>query len=180
MPQMSLQCDRPQAAKSRTGNDAFGDSLEAARSFVERRRRHGTGIKCPCCGLLNKVYSRKLNSGMARFLIRLYHAGYGHPGRPWHKFVWSQTANGDYSKLRYWNLIEKKPDCEGYWRITGRGVQFVLGRIAVAKYCHVFNARAMGFSVESTTIKQALGDKFNYHDLLEGVSIKDDLDIHHT
>ncbi len=105
-------------------------------------------------------------------LIELYKMPYG-----WHhvneiskrKYV----GGGEFAKLSYWGFIEKKANTDrkkahsGVWRITERGQKFITGELAnVAKYCHTYNAQVMGYSEERTTITQALGNGFDFDELM--------------
>jgi hypothetical protein len=93
--------------------------------------------RCPHCGQLMAVYRRNIRANMVHCL-RLLH--FQHKGA----YV---KANGitpvtrvisDFPKLRFWGLIERHPDLE-LWRITGLGVDFILGRIRVKKYIWVYD-----------------------------------------
>jgi hypothetical protein len=140
------------------------------------------GTNCPCCGQSVKLYKRKLNSGMAYALIQIYKfdktitEGY-------HFFeVGKELAKTgkvaialEYNKLAYWGLIETtindNPDensRSGFWRITDKGKLFVEGKITVPKQVYVYDAKARMVSKEQTAIHQALGDKFDYTELMNG------------
>ena len=38
----------------------------------------------------------------------------------------------------------------------------------IAKHVYIYNNTCQGFSIDFTSIRQALGDKFNYSELMEG------------
>jgi len=79
---------------------------------------------------------------------------------------------GDFTKLRYWDLIEtrandnSKTKDSGFWRITEKGRDYVEDRIQVPKICMVFNRRARGFSTDLVGIRDALGKDFDYPELM--------------
>lgn len=127
------------------------------------------GAACPLCQQHVKIYKRKLNSGMARSLIMMYRAG----GLD---YVHLPTTIGSRSreegKLRYWGLVEeeiaRRPDGgrAGYWRVTRVGELFVKGETTVYSHARVYNGRCMGLFGEQVSIKDALGAKFSYDELM--------------
>lgn len=156
----------------------MSDTLEEARKMIAAQRTQPGGVDCPCCGQLVKIYKRKLNSTMARALVLIYQYFEIPPSYreewfhgPSHS-VWS-TSGGDAAKLRHWGLIEgrpgERPDGSthtGFFRITDKGRDFVLGMVRVPQHVLLFNQNRFGFSFETTNIYEALGDKFNYNELM--------------
>jgi hypothetical protein len=145
------------------------------------------GAKCPCCTQLAKIYRRKLNSSMAYILLiivreyRLNGGAFIHVpsmiNRKGMEPAVAAAVRGDWAKLAFWGLIEekKKDDDDtqkrtsGKWRPTGLGIAFVNDKATVPRYCNFYDGRALSFSDdEKTTIKDALGDKFDYVDLMRG------------
>lgn len=142
--------------------------IKAMRTSVQTQV--DDGVHCPTCGQFAKVYKRNINSGMAQSLITMYHAGAEHD------FIYIPDAVGARSreegKLRYWGLVEEattpRPDGgrAGWWKLTERGVLFVRGERTVMKYAHVFNNEVVGYSGDQVGIRDALGKKFNYQELM--------------
>ncbi len=134
------------------------------------------GVKCETCGQLVKLYPRALHHDMAQVLIAIYrkrddatrlhdwvHVGKDVPG----------LKNGDYGKLRHWELIESRGDAgddtksSGFWRIAKLGIAFVERRATVWRRAYVFNNRFYGFETKTrVTIDDALGTKFSYSELM--------------
>ena len=83
-------------------------TLEEAKQYL--RDNYEKGTNCLCCGQRVQRYKRKLNSSMARMLIRLNilsrNAEWVHL-RDIIKGI-SDTGGGDFSKLSYWGLIQEK------------------------------------------------------------------------
>lgn len=158
-----------------------GTDLDGAKAFVQTNLRDG--VTCPCCGQLCKVYKRKLNSTMALALVLIYQYFKTHKHADWlHVAAFlvkvkrdSSIAGGDVVKLRYWGLLERaageRPDGSdriGRYKITDLGKQFVEGRVAVPQYVYLYNQLLLRLSEEMTTIKDALGQRFNYDELMKG------------
>jgi len=176
------------------------ETIKEAKAFL--RENFEKGCKCPCCDSSVRLYKRKLNSGMALFLIGLYklymnNRGYepvgvsslsikrGEPIFPPEKFYQNKevfeimnikVTSLDYSVLKHFGLIESrvaengKKD-SGYWKLTGAGKDFIyyVGTPpTVPKHVFLYNNKRQGFSDETTTIKEALGDKFDYSELMKG------------
>lgn len=158
------------------------DDSETAKKMQDTFRRElRAGTNCPCCGQFAKIYKRKFNSGMARSIISFYKKslwkqGWIHVlkemdfGKRKGKFY----VNGDYGNLTAWELIEAKKEVaedgnpsSGYYRITDVGKQFACGQIQIPKYTYHYNGEVLDRgSEEVVTIYQALGDKFNYQELM--------------
>lgn len=158
----------------------FGDLLSRAVAWVKANL--GDGPKCPCCGQDCKLYERKLNSGMARALISLYHACARGDVGAFHHFYEVKNRAGvkgnDYGFLKWWKLVEKAPrDPEdtkrrtnGLWRITELGRDFVEGRKSMPRHALCFDDTFYGFTQEVTDIGTALGDDFDYQELMAAPS----------
>lgn len=148
-------------------------TLAEAQAWL--RARIDDGERCPCCTQRAQVYRRKINSGMARAFIQFYRAY----GTDWgHKPTALKglgAAARDESLLRYWDLwVEADEPREdggraGWWQVTERGEQFVLGYTRVPKYARIYDSRLLRFDTEEfVTIKDALGDRFDYDELMRG------------
>lgn len=145
------------------------ETIKEGKSYL--RQNFKNGISCPCCGQFVKQYKRKLNSVMARGLIKLVNLerGFHHVG----KILINTTGSGDFSKLKYWGLIEEKENFDktkkasGFWKITEKGVRFAKGEIYLPKYVNIYNTNFLGFSKDKTDIVESLGNKFNYNELIK-------------
>jgi hypothetical protein len=145
------------------------------------------GVQCPHCGQLIKIYKRRLNAALAHALLLISQRLPQREDEVWFHvptFLASQTSSatirgGDWAKLVYWELIEPMPAVRtdgskrsGYYRITTKGIQFAADKITLPKYAYVYNQTLYGLSdgikypKETTTIKEALGTKFNYGELM--------------
>jgi hypothetical protein len=137
------------------------------------RAKADEGTTCPLCEQTVKVYRRKITSTMARSLIEMYRAA----GKDWaHLPTVISSQRADEGKLAYWGLLEeekvRRPDGgrAGYWRVTDLGELFIQGNLAVPKYARVYNGRCLSLvTTEKVTIKDALGTKFDYAELMAGV-----------
>ena len=150
----------------------MSDDMTIAQAKQVLRDNFIKGIECPCCGQFVKKYPRKLNAQMARGLISLYHLS-KNKTYPIHIHqIFNNRHPADFAKLKYWKLIKegKNEDSDkrtsGKWFITYKGIQFIKGEIQIPKYVDLYNDKALGFSTEMTTIKDALGNKFDYAELM--------------
>lgn len=141
------------------------------------------GVECPCCTQFVKQYHRKITSSMAYGLVLIYRYFETHPEEQYVHI--SDYLNGldlpgairntgDITKLKYWGLIEEKPEMRddgskhaGYWSITELGRQFAKGETTVQSHAKIFNSKSYGLVGEPTTIQEALGEKFNYTELMK-------------
>ena len=80
-------------------------------------------------------------------------------------------------KLYHWGLIEemaKDPGdttrrTSGLWRPTEKGVQFVQCLLQVPKRVYLYNNEILGWDDQTVTIRDALGTKFDYAELMGAV-----------
>lgn len=158
-------------------------SLHEAKEWL--RERVGKGAHCPCCTQYTRVYKRTITGNMAASLIALYREHlqrgdftcYIHfesqiKGQPRYRHL----RGGDYAKLRYWGLIEPGPSNDmaalpetksaGLWRITDNGAWFVRGITTAPKYAHEFDARCLKLSGPERGVRECLGVRFNYSELM--------------
>ncbi len=148
--------------------DASADATRHVREYVSKHS--DKGVVCPACGQFAKVYKRKINSGMARSLIAMYRAG----GTTWVDVTEvTDRRSREEGKLAYWGLVEEFPDGRddggrpGMWRVTNLGQSFVLGHCTVPQTAEVYNGRCLRTYGPDTSIVTALGDKFDYRELME-------------
>lgn len=148
------------------------DLLGDARSWL--RTRLDKGDRCPLCNQHAQTYKRKINSGAARGLIMMWHVY----GLDWGHLPSTATLSrlgGEFARLRYWGLVEEattpRPDGgrAGYWRITDRGRLFVTRQLKVPMYAKIYDGKVQGFEGTQVDIKDALGTKFSYVDLMAGL-----------
>ena len=135
------------------------------------------GSRCPCCDQFAKIYKRKLPRATVLVMIRLWRRNEGR----WYVFVpkmldtMTGTAahGGDGTKGQLWGLMEQRVGVRddsstrvGWWRLTDLGREFVQGNVKVPKYAHVYNGYCLKTSGPDWSIRQALGTKFNYDELM--------------
>ena len=172
-----------------TPETVFLDDRTVAEAKAElfAELRNGKAAECPCCRQLCKRYRRTISSSMALALVHCYRkAG---AGRWFHStdLLTSSSAarlvdgrvqllTCDWAKLRFWGLIEARPDQvredgskrAGEWRITELGERFARGQVSLVSHLYVYNNRALGPADDARqiTIADALGAGFDYRDLL--------------
>lgn len=143
-------------------------TLGEARQWL--RDRSNEGARCPCCTQFAKVYRRKINSGMARSLIEMYRIA----GTGWvHVPTQIGARSREEGKLAYWSLVMESAEPRddggraGWWSVTPLGREFVLGQRRQPKYALVFDGRCLTHDwSETVSIHDALGDKFDYDELM--------------
>lgn len=127
-----------------------------------------SGAECPCCTQFAKVYKRKIHRAMARDLILMWR----YAGRNWFRLP-DVAPNGDNAKFQHWGLIEPGSgvredgsDRTGWWRFTDAGEYWVLGWTTVPKFARLYDGRSLGLIGDRVSIRDALGDKFDYDELM--------------
>jgi len=141
-------------------------TLEQAKNWL--RARVDKGDNCPLCGQHAKIYKRKINSGMARSLIHIYRIS----PNGWVHVRAIGAVSREEGKLAHWGLLEEQTGVgmhggrAGYWRLTDKGRAFITGNLMVPKYAKIYNGKLLGLEGPMVTIKDALGDKFDYNQLM--------------
>lgn len=146
----------------------FNNSFKKAMQHVDQNIEEG--LNCPLCDQYCKIYKRTVNSGMARWLIRVF-LDFGVTEKYFDIRKIRGVRGGDYGKLRYWGLIEQQTSergAGGMWRLTERGAQFAANEVKIPKQAFVFNNKCQGFSIEKVSIRECVGKKFNYEELMKG------------
>ena len=155
--------------------------LASAQRWLEARIDEGA--HCPCCNQFAKIYKRKLNSAMALWLIWLVRRS-ARPrdcsGLPesvvsaelWQDIREANVRGGDYAKLQHWGFAEQRPNKDrrkrssGLWRATVSGRRFALGQTTAPGSVYLYDSEPIGFSRTRTDIVQALGERFDYEELM--------------
>lgn len=152
-------------------------------AFLHRLEK---GAICPTCGQFARIYrKRRVTGSMAFGLILIYHYSltledsfsfikvddvFNHNPK-----VRSVTqVTGEFPKLRHWSLIKKNDGLRddgssrtNLYRITEPGIRFVLDQVMITKYATIYNDTPLEFWGPQVTIRDCLGKKFNYRELME-------------
>ena len=131
------------------------------------------GGHCPCCDRWGKVYRRNLNASMARALIWLVNQpdrGDGWVHVPSSAPAWMLRTQ-QLPTLHLWGLVndfprETKLASSGLWQATPAGVEFAHNRSTVSKYVYVYNNELQDKGGVDISIIDALGNKYNYHEIM--------------
>lgn len=155
---------------------AYNKSFEDLRDAFMDKVRSDDGAHCPCCGQWAKIYTRKFNANSARGLIRLHKASSEikeFRNMPFvHVTELGLTGNGDFAQAAHWGLIEQETNDDrtkkhsGMWRITESGRDFVLGMKMISSHVVLYDGSALSFADTKIDIKDALGKKFDYQELM--------------
>lgn len=155
------------------------NTIEEAKEFL-RKHWDEKDCFCPVCHQKVQREKRSLYGPMARVLILIYRKHQAIGFNEWinvHAMMRDYHFNcPDYTKFKYWGFLEKKKEIRddgsnrnGMWRITNEGIAFVGGGIRARKWYGVYNDKVYGQSEELITIKEALGKKFNYDEVMGGI-----------
>lgn len=151
-------------------------TLEEARKSL--REGWEDGLPCPCCTQFVKLYPNNLTGSRVVGLIQLVRMWEQNPEPvhvkelKLHGDVDVRVVGGTFALMRHWGLIETEENTDpakrasGRWRPTQDGIDFVNGKITQPKTAYIFNNHAWRFGEERVNIREALGIKFNYEELM--------------
>lgn len=155
-----------------------GLSLEEARSKTLLGVNDHPN-RCLLCDQNAKAYRRKLYDSMAVGLIRIYKRNFKND--EWiHIPSMFRDAKicsaNDGSLLRHWGLIERLQserddgsDRVGFYRITDLGRAFAEEDVRIPSHAYLYNQILLGLDPsEKVSIKEALGKRFSYYELMRG------------
>jgi len=145
-------------------------TLGRARRAMMKVIRQDTKTDCPCCGRNVQRYRRHLHKEQADFMVELLR----HGGDK--RFIQSSTVMGhDASTTKsstdaaylVWPGIELlEVEGKGHYRITGKGMRWLRGRLRVPAWFDTMLGTVIGTAPEKVTIHEVLGTKFNIHKVL--------------
>jgi len=140
------------------------------------------GFVCKCCGSFVKQYTRSFNSNMALCLMLLYR--YNMNGFVKVEDFLIKNGHkrcGDFSYLVHYRFLEKQggkrddgSKRNGYYRLTSLGTFFVEGKVKAKKKFIILNNKLQGFSGDEISIKEALGKRFSFDELMGNFNPKTD------
>lgn len=128
------------------------------------------GGHCPCCDRWGKIAPFTLTETHALALMWLADApcdGDGWILVPPIAPKWMLRGK-NYSMMSKWNLIEhggnndKSKRSDGYWRITHKGLDFLLGKITVPKTAYIYNNTVQAWSEHCVAFADCFGKYFDY------------------
>ena len=167
--QYTLRSER----KEETRTSGEGTTIRYLRDRFFEAAETPEGTTCVVCDRFGKVYTRRLNGTMIVALIRLYHLSAAAPEREWFHFTEFTDTRNEYEKLKFWNLIDHKPNDDdptkrdsGYWKITPEGIQFATMKMLLPEKVVVYDGTVRGYKGSNISIREALGEKFNYSKLM--------------
>jgi hypothetical protein len=159
---------------------AKSTTIAAARKVLLAHMR--SGVDCPVCNQFAKLYSRPIRAGMVAGLGVLYTYDLKNSGAWCHvemafKELKPEVRGGDWCKLRFWDMIEKRPKIhdtkrgsnpkKGFWRITELGVEFITGKLKVPERALIFNNECLGFSGDEMDVFEVLEKGgFDYDEIM--------------
>lgn len=157
-----------------TPNEQLSLLDQNMRGEFWQKLRAGEIVSCPCCERVAKIYKRRVHTGIAVALVKLYKLSLAAPAGAYihyTKFANSQNDR-DFNIARHWGLIEMETTevgdkkASGNWRLTPGGIQFVAYGATIAKYIRLYDDEPRGFDGDQIKIGEALGDKFSYQELM--------------
>jgi hypothetical protein len=151
--------------------------INIKKESVEKIEKHimqnlTSGTRCPCCNRYCKIYKRSITNRMAQWLIWLVKVSKNNEWTNWRDAPKKVVHGGDYGKMFHWGLIEHAPNANpkkkssGVWRPTDKGIRFVYRQVTVPKKISLLFNEVIGLSEEKIDIVDALGNEFDYNQLM--------------
>jgi len=147
------------------------ESISADREKIRLNKNCAEDCFCQVCGQRVKLYARKLNANMVMFLLGLIRLYQKEDRWISHKEV--KHGGRDYPYIADWDLAttlaKGKGIKSGMWAPTTKGLRFAWGEIQVPSHLFIYDKRVYGQSTRLVGIREALGEKFDYQELMTGI-----------
>jgi hypothetical protein len=145
------------------------------------------GFVCEHCESYVKQYTRSFNANMALCILLLYRFNVrGFIKVEDFLIKNGQKRCGDFSYLIHYKFLErqegKREDGSkrtGYYRLTSLGILFAEGKIGAKRKFVILHNKLMGFEGDDIYIKEALGKKFSYEELMKDARTEKSLMSNH-
>lgn len=145
---------------------------EITKDKLEIQRKESGGTRCPCCVQYVKEYKRALSKNMCRFLQSLVYQSQlkkAESGSSWVHFKDCDYESHDYPYVADWQLAERHPDMQGFYRPTQLGISFAFGKVAIPKHIYTYNGKVTGEDMtELIKICDVEFKRFDLDDMLQG------------
>lgn len=133
------------------------------------------GAACPYCLRWGKIYQRSINRGMVGIMFHIYwETKDKKPENGWLKIsdhlgnIKKEHGCMEYSKLKFWGLLEPQLHSnQGFWRITEKGIDFLLEKITIPRSIFLFGNELVGLSTDAVSVIDILGKNINYDELMK-------------
>jgi hypothetical protein len=141
------------------------ETIKEAIEYLAENMKEGA--TCPCCKQHVKLHEINLTRSMVKVLASIYRYKVAH--EPMDGWIHLSEEMPELSKGRvtpklvHWDLLEPKSNNSGKWRVTKKGLNFLLGRIEIPATVLVYNARVRGFNGEMMSVTKHFKD-FNFGD----------------
>jgi len=150
------------------------ETIDEGKKFLRRNFDKRKPVSCPCCGQVVAKSRRTIYGSMAKWLIELVLKSV--EARNGYVEVRNlRSKGGDYAKLRFWGLVEQKPNRDpkkkesGIWRPTEEGRKFAFRTLKVPRAVFIFNNTFQGYEdpKDLVDIAECLGEQFDYSQLMQ-------------
>lgn len=161
------------------------ETLEQAKDWLRSRLKDGAA--CPCCGQMAKVYSRPIHASMAAGLLQFFYYAEGRIDQFHHIENIMKNKRfklvGDFAKLRYWGFIEERPEKDskskartsGFWKLTEKGRDFVLGKIKVPQKVQLYDGRRLKFEGPEVSFSDCMKEPFSFDEIMKTAGAKESI-----
>ncbi len=153
-------------------------TLEEATAIIKAgvKEKLLEGSECPVCTQFVKLYPIKIPATGVRDLIRLYRLTDGDTDGFLHVNDFADLSSRSFAKLAHWDLIQSEINedtdkrTSGMWTIAAKGKRFVEGDEKVPNRAYIFDSSARAFSHDLVSVQDALGNKFDYEELMSYIA----------
>lgn len=142
--------------------------------------REGKATECPCCERYAKITPTHLHFTMVKQLLKMKWRG-----MQGQRFVRSREladatvgTNGCMTTTKHWGFVLNGEDttelsgtkgAASLWTISQKGLDFIAGKIAVPKFCLLYDDKVYGWSDELVFVTQLRN--FNPEDMREEIAV---------
>jgi len=130
------------------------------------------GVLCPICNQTVKITRKRLTAQVAASVIWIYkNLSDWVSMKNFPVAIWSPST---VPTAAIWGFVEERYNVDpnfkkrGYWRVTDKGVKFVLGEIKVKEFALYFQGESAGYGGRSMNVTEVIGDSYDLDLLMAG------------
>lgn len=139
-------------------------AISTLRSSMSDQLLKQKSVVCPCCSHISALHKRTISHSMLSALSVFVQ----------HRDEWfhletvlkneehiSAVARGDAAKLRHWGFIEAQTERRGYYRVTQKALEFLLGTALAPRHVFLYRNEVIGMGLEKLSLADFIDKEYS-------------------
>jgi len=140
---------------------------------LSHSRRHFSSCKyCPYCKRKASEHQHTFIGVLANGLYDFAKKSFARTPVELKSLGWSRTRWQNFTKLKYWGLIEQPEPKSGKWRLTEKGLEFVTGEIRIPKFVWTWDDEVVEVAEEEILLADVWSEMPGYLSRFEFAAVE--------